>query len=221
MANIFGASGLEFSFGVVGGTTKSEQKHLNALRNRANSRGSISTGELSSAWEGGLFIEWKGPIFGLQLRPTYFTQSEDGTGGTAPDNGTYKYATSGQTFGALFKLYPLSNKDMRMYLQTGIVWGSLKTEIQEATYNAKASGSNLGYQIGAGFDLLWGAHKVFLEVGWRYLNIETNIVDSTSGTPASDSVSQTTKNNELEFDNKNLSTNMSGTQLFLGYGYSF
>ena len=104
-------------------------------------------------------------------------------------------------------------------MKLGWLWKS-KTSIKEDTFTAKAEGSNLGYLIGLGVEILHGSHAVILEGGWRYLPIERNIVTSSSGTPAADSVTQYTTGGELEYDNRDLSTNMSGTKMMVGYGYT-
>ena len=80
----------------------------------------------------------------------------------------------------------------------------------------------MGYLVGVGVELhLGGAHSLVLEGGWRYLPIERKIVTSTSGSPAGDSVSQTDLNGELEYDDRDLGTNMSGTQMLVAYSFAF
>lgn len=213
-----GGTGGDFAFGIIGGSTGAEQKDLNTLRARANNRdGGISAGELNDAWEIGAFIQWRFSYAGFQLRPSYFFAKEDGSG----DSGNYEYSVTGYTVSGIFKLYPLENNEIKLFFQTGVAWGQLETEITEASFNATATGSNLGYLIGAGIELGLGSHLIILEVGWRYLLIERNITDSTSGTAAADSVSQSTVGQELEYDNQDLMTSMSGIQTFIGYGFRF
>ncbi len=202
------------SFGVMGGFVNSEQTHLNTLRVRANQRaGGISASDLDKAYEFGPFIQWRAGMLGFQLRPSYFMQEEG--------SGAYEYSTTGYTVEAHFKLYPLENQNVKLFFETGVAYGSQKTSIKEDTFTAKAEGSNLGYLIGLGVEILHGSHAVILEGGWRYLPIERNIVTSSSGTPAADSVTQYTTGGELEYDNRDLSTNMSGTKMMVGYGYNF
>jgi len=203
-----------FMMGVIGGFTNSEQTHINTLRERANARaGGISASDLDRAYEFGVFMQWRAGMLGFQLRPTFFTQSEG--------SGAYEYSTTGYTAGAHFRLYPLESKELKLFFQTAVVWGSLKTKIKEDTFNVEADGANLGYLVGLGVELNFGRHVLLFEAGWRYLPIERNIVTTTSGTPASNSVSQSNVNQELEFDDRDLSTNMSGTQVLLGYGFNF
>ena len=208
------SGGSGFSIGFIGGFTNAEQDHLNTLRSRANLRaGGISASDLDRAWEFGVSTQWRSSFFAFQLRPTFFTQSEG--------SGAYEYSTSGTTVAGIFKLYPLESPQMGLYFQTGVVWGTLETEIKEDTYSSTSEGSSLGYLVGLGVEMRFGPHALMLEGGWRWLPIERNIVTQTTGTPASDSITQSNKDGELEFDNRDLSTNMSGTQMLIGYIYRF
>jgi hypothetical protein len=219
----FSTMAVEFSFGALGGKAESEQDHINTLIGRANTRaGGISTGDLDNSWEAGIFVQWKFDFFAIQLRPTYFMQSEDGTaaaGSSLP--GTYEYSTKATTVAAIFKLYPMETTNMRFYFLTGAMWGMQTTKIKEASFSVEASGTAMGYQAGAGLDFIFDSHLFFAEVSWRYLGIERNTVDATSGTPESTSVDQHVVGNELEYDNRDLSTNLTGTIIMVGYGYRF
>ncbi len=215
------ASAIEFGFGILGGVTSAEQKDLNILIDLANTRaGGISTKNLDSAWEGGLYLQWKSDFLAFQIRPTMFFQTEEGSASSGSSYpGDYEYSMSGQTIGGLFKLYPLENANMRFFFQTGVMWGMLETEIKEGSYSSVSDGSALGYQFGAGFDLFYESHVFSFEVGWRFFEVERNIVSSTSG--AAEEITQTSKDDELEYNNKDLGTCMTGTQLFVSYGYRF
>lgn len=216
------------SFGLGFSKVNSEQGDLNTLQKNANTRaGGIGAGELESGFEISGFMQYRfdGSAIALQLRPGYFFQEEDGSGGnTDPYIGNYKYATSGYNVTGLLRTYALEGPELRLYFQAGVAWGKLELEIQEVDYKAKASGSNLGYVFGAGIELIFGAHNFFVEANNRYLVFERNIVDSTSGTPATGtnpSTSQTGKGQELEAKNEDLQTNMSGLQMMAGYSYTF
>ena len=201
------------SVGIMGGFVNSEQDNINILRSRANARTANNASDLTKAYEAGPFIQWRAGLLGFQLRPSYFTQSEG--------SGLYEYKTSGYTVEAHFKLYPLENQNLKLFFETGVAYGSQKTHIKEDTFTVDAEGSNLGYLIGLGVELNSGPHALILEAGWRYLPIERNIVTSTTGTPAANSVSQYGVNQELEYDNRDLSTNMSGTKMMIGYAFNF
>ena len=201
------------SVGAMGGFVNSEQTHMNTLRARANARTANGTSDLTKAYEFGPFIQWRAGMLGFQLRPSYFTQDES--------DGAYEYKTSGYTVEAHFKLYPLESQDVKLFFETGVAYGSQKTVIKEDTFTVNAEGSNLGYLIGLGVEICWGMHAIVLEAGWRYLPIERNIVTSSTGTPASDSVSQYAPHQELEYDGRDLSTNMSGTKMMVGYAFNF
>lgn len=219
LACSFQLSAVEFSFGPLAGKTGSEQDQVNTLIANANTEaGSISTGDLNSAWEMGAFFQWKFDYFAVQFRGSYFTQSEDGTS-SAGDN--YNYGVSGQTLGAVFKLYPLENNIMRVFFQTGAIWGSAELDIEEKDLKVTADGSEIGYVIGAGAEMTFDAHVIFAEVNFRYLDIERTQVSSSSGTPINGSFSQYGDNDELELANKDLGINLSGTVMSIGYAYRF
>ncbi|MBF0359715.1 MAG: hypothetical protein HQK49_01820 [Oligoflexia bacterium] len=213
------------SLGFIGGVTGSKQNDLNALRTRANARANgISTGTIEGGWEGALIIQKRIPasIVAFQFRPSFFYQKEKGTGGTASIyEGSYEYGTNGYTIAGLVKLYPLENNFIRLFFQAGIVWGKLTTKIIESTFNIEAKGSNLGYVGGLGVEFCMLPHCIILEAGARVLFLERNIVSSSNGTPAADSITQYEKDQELEYDQKDLQTNMSGVQTFVGYTISF
>lgn len=207
------------SFGIIGGQSSAEQKHINTLRTRSNMAAEgISTGDLTNAWEFGAFLQFASSMWAFQLRPAYFTQSEDGT---ASNGDVYEYSVTGYSVTGLFKLYPLQSNELRLFFQAGVAWGNLEVDIQENDFKATAAGSNLGYQIGIGLEMMFGIHSIFLEGNWRFLPIERNIVTSTTGTPRDDSATQYGKDKELEFDDRDLSTSMTGMQLLVGYALNF
>ena len=209
---------VEFSFGPTLSKIGSEQDQVNRLISNANTvAGGISTGDLTSAWDMGAFLQWKFSYFAFQIRGSYFTQSEDGAAGSD----SYNYGVTGKTFGAVFKLYPLENKIMRVFFQTGAIWGTAELAMTEKDLEVTADGSEIGYTIGAGVEMTFEAHVIFAEVNFRYLDIERTTVSSSTGTPITGSVSQYGKNQELEYDNKDLGINMSGTIMTLGYAYRF
>lgn len=213
-----------FSLGAMFSKINSEQSDMNNLREQANTRASgIGAGELSHGYEGALFAQYRidGSSVAIQYRPAYFFQSEEGTGGTGTLEGTYKYATTGQVHHMVARFYPLESGELKLFFQAGFAWGKLETEIQEADFKVTASGHNFGYLIGLGVEFMFGPHGIFLEGGARFLYIERNIVDSTSGTPESTSVSQYANGSELEYNNKDLQTNMSGVQVAVGYIINF
>jgi hypothetical protein len=227
-ANVFAASssGETWSVGVLGGIVTSTQSDLNTLITRANTRvGGISTGQFGNAYEFGGYIQRRlnGSIIALQLRPSYYMASTTGTG----TGGTFAYSLTGYTVAPLIKLYILESAGVKLYLVGGINYGILNGKIQEASATVEFKGSNVGYQGGIGTLFCFGqkgAHCISLEGNVRYLFIERNLVSSSTGTfsqsnPAS--VSQSGNGQELELDQKDLATTMSGVQGLLGYQYNF
>ena len=147
-----------FTFGLGGSSVSSEQKDVNKLRADANTReGGLSVSDLDSALEINGIIQLRIPssIIGFQIRPSYFMQSEEGDG--------YEYSTNGMNFAGYLKLYPMESDFMRVFFQMGVLWGSLDTLIKEDDFQVKASGSNLGYAGGVGFEIFFDSHTIFLE----------------------------------------------------------
>lgn len=212
------STGNTFSFSLLGGQTSAEQKHINTLQDRANLReGGISVKALEKGWEFGATAQYKFGMSAVALRYTHFMQSQDGSGNSK----NFEYEVSGNNLAFLYRVYPLENADMSFFFQTGFVLGMLDASIKEDSFQTKANGSDLGYQIGAGIELYFDSHVLSAEVGWRYLNVPRLTVSSSSGSPAADSISQSSVNQELEYDQRDFGSNMSGTQIFCSYGLRF
>lgn len=219
LLNANAQSNLEFTFGLLGGKSTVEQRDLNFLQDTANTQlGGITTKDLSGAWEMGAFLRWKYDLFGFELRPSYFMQGESGTGGGQK----YEYSADGMMIAGIFKLYPMENQIMRLFFQGGINWGSSEVEIIEGTYQLQASGHNLGYQLGGGVEFFYLSHSFGLEIGMRWLGIPRNMTSAKSGTKYLGSpISQDEVNQELEINNRDFYSRMSGSQILVFYGLRF
>ena len=88
--------------------------------------------------------------------------------------------------------------------------------MKEGDFNLEASGSNVGYQAGAGFEVRFPGSGFFFEVNYRGLEVDRMTVDSSRGTPGAGGLSQYGAGEELEFDNKDLFAGLGGAQLFGG-----
>lgn len=212
MAQLFEGS---FSLGATLGITANDQGDINELQRRANARATISTSSLGNAWEfAGIFqYRYNGSFLALQLRPTYFFQSEDGT-----DSGgaKYEYGVSGYTVFPVAKFHMLESDSIKFYSQLGIGYGVASGVIQEDTAKVEFSGGDLGYMAGLGAEFCFlKSHCVMIEGNYRFLEIDRVTSDSSSGTFASGSISQAT--GEVEYDNKDLAVDLSGIQGFVGY----
>jgi hypothetical protein len=103
----------------------------------------------------------------------------------------------------------------------------MATTVQEGSATIKFSGSNFGFQGGMGVSFCFGSkgqHCFFGEGDLRYLSIDRNIASESSGTFASGanpSLSQAAAQREVELDNKDLSTTMSGFIGLAGYQFNF
>ncbi len=180
-----------------------------------NSAQSVNIDKFGSALE--IFIDYQyrfsGTMFALQFRPSYFTQSTDGSG--------YNMGLTGFTVFPLLRLYPLENGFIHFFLQTGIGYGKLSGHINQPQANVSFSGGTFGALAGLGAEFCFtDEHCMVIEGNLRYLPIERNIISSTSGTlqgnlgtPGSD--------DELEYNNSDLKTTLSGIQGILSYQYNF
>ena len=226
LAHAYGSgSQATWSLGAFGGIATTNQSDLNTLITRANTRvGGISTPQFGNAWEFGGYIERRlnASIVALQIRPSYMTNSANGTG----SGGSYNYSVSGFAIAPLIRLYILESSGIKLYVEGGINWGSLTGKIQEAGATTTFSGSNFGYQGGIGVDFCFGArsqHCIWGNGGARYLSIDRNIASDASGTfssGANASLSQAGKGLETEIDGHDLATTMSGFIALLGYKYN-
>lgn len=213
-----GSGGHALSAGIT--TVSADQKDLNSIIDSVNSsQGGVSTKNLTSAYD--FFIQYQyrfsGSIFALVFRPSYFTQSGKGSG---PMVGDYNHSLSGFTFFPLLRLYPLENSFIRFFMQAGVGFGYLKGEVKQGDASLSYSGSNFGAQAGLGAEFCFTEnHCMTLEGNVRYLPIERNIADSASG--ALTGFSQVQANREVEYDQNDMTTTMSGIQGVLAYTYHF
>ncbi len=198
-----------------------DQEDINNLIERANARvGGISTKQLTSAYE--FFAFWmyrfNGTMYAIQFRPSYFIQSQSGSG----TGGTYAYNLSGFTVFPIFRLYALENSFMKFFLQSGIGYGRINGKIEEAGATVEFAGGNFGMMGGAGAEFCFvPSHCIVVEGNLRYLPIDRNITTSSTGTFASDSISQNTVDHELEYNNQDLRTTLGGFQAVVEYTFHF
>ncbi len=203
------------------------QSDTNTLISRANTRaGGITASSLSSAYELTGFYQYRfsGTMFAVQFRPSYFYQSSSGTGGTEGSgyDGKYSYTLQGFTVFPALRIYPLESSFMRFFMQFGIGYGRLSGTFQEAGASVSFAGGAFGTLVGMGAEFCFtDNHCLNIEGNLRYLPIERNISSSSSGTFASDSLTQYGSDQEVEFSNQDLKTSMSGVQGIVAYAYKF
>lgn len=199
------------------------QSDMNSLVSRANTRaGGINTPQLGTAYEFSAYIHYRfsSSIIAFQFRPSYFLQSAAGTDGSG---NSYKYGLNGFSLMPMLRWYLLESDAIRFFLNTGLGYGMLFGDIQEADFSVGFSGNSIGYMGGLGVEFCYGSHCCNIEGNVRYLYYERNIASRSSGTVpvATPGISQANSGNELEIDNRDLSTTMSGIQGTIGYMYYF
>ena len=216
-----GTVSLGVNFGIVTGN-QTNMDDLIASANADSSLGPITTSTFGNAFEvtGILGYRFDGSAIAIHLQPSYYWNSEDGTGQT----GAFNYELNGAVIMPMLRLYALENDFLSLFFQAGIGWGYLDGEINEGVDQTEFGGSNLGYQFGLGLNLCYeGTHCLNVESNVRFLDIERNITDSStsSGTHASGRITQSTADRELEIDGEDFQTTMSGVQVLIGYVFKF
>lgn len=188
------------------------QDDLDAHIAAVNAANATSLEKFGSAYElyGQYTYRFSSSIFALQFRPSYFMQE-------AGD-----YNLKGFTVFPLLKIFPLENNFIKFFLQTGLGYGSLKGSISQANGSSvDFSGGAFGAIFGLGANFCFaGSHCVGIEGNFRYLPVERNIVKSVSGAPTNFSTTPA-GGQELEIDNHDVKTTMSGIQGGLSYNYMF
>ncbi len=227
----FQAEAQQFIFGAHFGYSTADQSDINTLITRANARaGGISTSSLSDAYEGVLTLGYRPSqsSFAYLLRPAIFYTATDGSGGqNAGFIGKYEYNLLGYSIYPILRYHLLEDKTIKFFTQVGIGWGQINGEIKEVNtddISAKFSGSNLGYLVGLGVEFCFdsaGSHCLNLEANMRIHYIERNTTDEASGTFPSGSLTQAAPGAEIELDNRDLGTTMTGIQGIIGYTFHY
>lgn len=187
------------------------QDDLDSHITAVNTANATSMEKFGSAYEvyAHYTYRFSSSMFALQFRPSYFMQE-------AGD-----YNLKGFTFFPIFKLYALENNFIRFYLQTGLGYGRLNGEVKQTNASVDFAGGAFGALFGLGANFCFTAnHCMGVEGNFRYLPIERNIVSSASGSP-SQFTGTPSADQELEIDNHDVKTTMSGIQGALSYNFLF
>lgn len=208
-----------FSFGgMLGLVSTGAQTDINKMINDANTRATISTGEMSSAMEytahaayrfSGSMVEW-------QFRPSYYTASETGTG----TGGSFDYEVTGFTLFSVWRFVILESNVFKFFGNTGIGWAFIDGSVKEASHTIKYDGNAMGIMGGLGAEFCFTKnHCMTVEGNVRYLPIVRTIVDSNSsdGTNGHDGAS----GEEYEFNGTDVGVSLSGIVGTLGYTFRF
>lgn len=201
------------------------QDDLDTLIAAANtSAGGISTKPLGQGYE---FVfqymyKFSGTMFAMLFRPSYFTQSSKGKASTSGAN--YNYELSGWTLFPMLRMIPLENSFMKFYMQVGVGYGRLTGKIRENDSTIEFVGGNFGASAGLGAEFcFFDDHCFNLEGNFRYLPFERNKATSASspGGWGSGSLSNAVSSEEVELNNRDLGTTMSGVLATIGYTMYF
>lgn len=198
------------------------QDDFDLLVDRANTRaGGISTDPLGQGYEFSFMYQYRfsGSMFALGFRPALFSQSSKGSTAGGQD---YKYSLSGWTIFPMLKMIPLENDFIKFFMQVGVGYGRLSGAIQEDTAKIEFVGGNFGAISGLGAEFCFSdSHCMVLEGNLRYLPFERNKATKVSGTFAADSLTNAVDAQEVEIENRDLGTTMSGLVANLGYIFTF
>lgn len=213
----------DMAIGIGLSTVSAGQDDMNKLIDTAVTGNGASTKNLGSAWE--VYANWtyrfSGTAYSLVFRPSYFTQTTDGSG----TGGNYDYKLTGFTVFPIFRLHPLENDFIKFYMQAGLGYGTLNGDISAGAHNLQFKGSAFGVMGGIGVDFCFTYnHCLNVEGNLRYMPIERNLVTGGSCSASGDipGVSQCGNGNEVEtMTGKDLGTTMSGVQGVVGYTMRF
>lgn len=177
-----------------------------------------TTGDMGSAYE--LFAQYQyqfsGTMFAMLFRPSYIMQSATGSG----TGGSYDYKLSGFTIFPMLRMIPLENNFIKFFMQIGLGYGRLSTEITQGVNSISFAGGNFGAVGGLGADFCFTpSHCLTIEGNLRYLPIERNIASSATGSFAN--LSQATNGQEVEIAGNDLKTTLSGIQGIIAYTLNF
>lgn len=213
-----GGNALQFGLALV----TADQRGINNVIDTAGESypGAYGAKNIGSGLE--LFAQYgfgfSGTIFSLHFRPSFFMQSSSGSCG----GGDCEHKLTGFTFFPILRLTPLENSFIKFFLQTGVGYGALKVDAKDggAGGSLTYSGSAFGGLAGLGADFCFTPdHCMTIEGNVRYLPIERNTVDSSSGTM--NGYEQYGKGQEVEYRSKDLATTLSGIQGVLAYTMNF
>lgn len=209
----------EHSLSVGLGLITSEQNNIDSIIDSANVGGG-NVKNLESGLE--LFtqygIRFDGSWWGLVFRPSYMSQSTDGTCNSGQ---SCKYSVTGYSFFPMIKMVPLENPLIKLFFQLGLGYGSMNGEIRQGTGSMKFEGSAFGAMGGLGVDFCFTeSHCFSVEGNLRYLPIQRNLVTSSTGT-FSTGLTGGAAGDEVEFNNSDLGTTMSGLQGMISYTIMF
>lgn len=200
-----GAHGLGLSLALI----SPSQGDVNSWIDSVGATGTKNLGtgyEISADYE----YRFSGTMFSMMFRPSYVTQTASGGGVEAKETGF--------TFFPMLRLYPLENSFIHFFMQAGLGYGKLTTELSNGSASGTYDGSAFGAIGGLGALFCFTSfHCMTVEGNVRYLPMERN-TGTSSGTLGGN-LTQT--NGELEGNGQDVGTTLSGIQGLIGYKMMF
>ncbi|GIL18470.1 MAG: hypothetical protein BroJett040_22210 [Oligoflexia bacterium] len=203
-----GGGGHSLQFGL--GLMAANQDGLNQI---IDGLGVTGTKNLTSGYEITFDYGYRfsSSMFALKFRPSYYTNSASGGGAETK--------LTGYTFFPMLRLIPLENSFMKFFLQGGVGYGSLSGSLSYNGASVDFGGGSFGGMAGLGADFCFtDSHCLTIEGNIRYLPIQRNLVSASTGTVSS---RLTYSGNELEYDNSDVATTLSGIQGLIAYTLNF
>lgn len=193
------------------------QNDLDRAIDTVNTANGVAINKLGAGYElfGHYTYSFSGTIFALQFRPSYVMQNSSGAG--------HDMKLSGFTFFPIFRLVPLENNFIQFFMQVGLGYGQLSGEFSGGGNSVAFKGSAFGALGGIGANFCFTMnHCMNVEGNLRYLPFERNIVTSAGGNSASLGFDGGLgSGDELEANNRDVATTLSGIQGIVGYIYRF
>lgn len=209
-----------YSIGIGMSMDLIDQEGLNQTINSARTISGANTGTLKVAYEyfGYISMRFYNPMYMVQFRPSYFTQTSKGAG----LDGAYNYDLKGFAAFGFFRMIPITFDFLTLYAQAGIGFAKIDGKITNASRYSNFNGTGFGTQVGVGTNVfLYPEHAFGLELNYRYLPIVRNLVTGSSAT-APDGVGQAISNRELENTVGNdISTHLTGIIGAITYTFNF
>jgi hypothetical protein len=206
------------SLGLGLGLITSDQVNMNDVMDTANSGGG-NVKNLTSGYEffAQYGIRFDRSWWGFVFRPSAMSQSSSGN----CQSGKCSYEVNGLSFFPMIRMVPLENAVIKLFFQVGLGYGQMEGKISQPAGKIKFKGSAFGAIGGLGVDFcMTESHCFTVEGNLRYLPIERNLVTKGASGLAG-GVTGANSGDEVEVNNSDLSTTMSGLQGLVSYTLMF
>ncbi len=209
-----GNMGIGLNIGFINAGESDMNAEISALQAQSNT----GANQFGNAWEGNVFLSYRlsGSATVLMLRPSYLYYADMSGSGV-------KYKLSGFAVFPMMKIILLENQTIKFYTQFGVGYGHVSGRIEESGMTVDFSGGNVGYMFGLGAEFCFvPSHCLNVEGSMRYLPIDRMTVSSSSGAiPTGSKLTQVGTGSELEINQRDFGSSMSGVLGMLGYTMYF